>query len=95
MAQILHSLSYKVCSITQPKFDTFGFFILILGTSAIMDQTACCYDVTTSKTGLYVATQAGIEFCTKTLIKLIMLLAIIKINLGSKLTYVKQHTAGE
>ena len=53
MVQILHSLSYKVCSITLPRFDTFGFFILILGTSAIIDQTACCYNVTTSKTGLH------------------------------------------
>ena len=52
MAQILHSLSYKVCSITLPKFNTFGLFILILGTSAIMDQTGCCYNVTTSETGL-------------------------------------------
>ena len=46
MAQILQSLSYKVCSIILPKFTTFGWFIPILGTSAIMDQTACCYDVT-------------------------------------------------
>ena len=53
MAQILHGLSYKVCSITLPKFNTFGFFIPILGTSAIMDQAACCYNVTTSKTGLF------------------------------------------
>ena len=52
MAQILHNLSYKVCSITLPKFNTFGLFIMILGTSAIMDQTACCYNVTTSETGL-------------------------------------------
>ena len=49
MAQILHSLSYKVCSITLPKFNSFGLFILILSTSAIMDQTACSYNVTTSK----------------------------------------------
>ena len=48
MAQILQSLSYKVCSIILPKINTFGLFILILGTSAIMDQTACCY-VTTSE----------------------------------------------
>ena len=53
MAQILRSLSYKVCSTTLPKFNTFGLFILILSTSAIMDQTACCYNVTTSETGLY------------------------------------------
>ena len=53
MAQTLHSLSYKVCSITLPKFNTFGLFILILSTSAIMDQTACCYNVTTPETGLY------------------------------------------
>ena len=53
MAQILHGLSYKVCSITLSKFNTFGLFIMILGTSAIMDQTACCYNVTTSETGLY------------------------------------------
>ena len=52
LAQILQSLSYKVCSITLPKFNTFGLFIPILGTSAIMDQTACCYNVTTSETGL-------------------------------------------
>ena len=48
IAQILHSRSYKECSIMLPEFITFGLFILILGTSAIMDQTACCYDVTTS-----------------------------------------------
>ena len=51
MAQILHDLSYNVCSITLPKFNTFGLFIMILGTSAIMDQTVCCYNVTTSETG--------------------------------------------
>ena len=48
-----HSLSYKVCSITLPKFNTFELFILILGTSAIMDQAACCYNVRTSETCLY------------------------------------------
>ena len=53
MAQFLQSLSYKVCSIILPKFNTFGLFIPILGTSTIMDQTACCYDVTTSEIGLY------------------------------------------
>ena len=53
LAQILQSLSYKVCSIILPKFNTFGLFIPILGTSAIMDQTACCYNVTRSETGLY------------------------------------------
>ena len=53
LAQILQCLSYKMCSITLPKFNTFGLFIPILGTSAIMDQTACCYNVTTSETGLY------------------------------------------
>ena len=40
LAQILQSLSYKVCTIILPKFNTFGLFIPILGTSAIMDQTA-------------------------------------------------------
>ena len=44
---------YKVCSITLPKFNTSGSFIPILGTSAIMDQTPCCYNVTTSETGLF------------------------------------------
>ena len=53
MAQILHSLSYKICSITLRKFSTLGLLILVLGTSAIMDQTACCYNVMTSETGLY------------------------------------------
>ena len=53
MAQILHSLSHKICSITLRKFSTFGLLILVLGTSAIMDQTACCYNVMTSETGLY------------------------------------------
>ena len=43
MAQILQSLSYKVFFIILPKFNTFGLLIPILGTSAIMDQTACCY----------------------------------------------------
>ena len=52
MAQILQSLSYKVCSITLPNFNTVGLFIVILGASTIMDQTACCYNVTTSETGL-------------------------------------------
>ena len=52
MAQILQSLSYKKCSIQLSKFTTFGLFILILGTSAIMDQRACCYVVKTSKIGL-------------------------------------------
>ena len=41
MAQILQSLSNKVCFIILPKFNKFGLLILILGTSAIMDQTAC------------------------------------------------------
>ena len=53
LAQILQSLSSKVCSIILPKFNTSGLFIPILGTSAIMDQTACCHRVTTSETGLY------------------------------------------
>ena len=48
VAQILHSLSCKECSIILPKLISFGLFILILVTSAIMDQTACFYDVTTS-----------------------------------------------
>ena len=43
------SLSYKGCSIILPKFTTFGLFILILSTSAVMDQIACCYVVTTSE----------------------------------------------
>ena len=48
MAKILQSLSYKECSVISAKFITFGVFILILITSPIMDQTACCCDVTTS-----------------------------------------------
>ena len=54
MAQILQSLSYKVikCSIILPEFNTFRLFILIRGTSTIMDQTACCYNVTTSEIDL-------------------------------------------
>ena len=52
LAQILQSLSYEVYSIILPKFKSFGLFIPVLGTSAIMDQTACCYNVTTSETGL-------------------------------------------
>ena len=59
MAQILLGLSYKVCFITLPKFNKFGLFILILSTSAIMDQTACYYNVTTSKTGLFPNKQEG------------------------------------
>ena len=43
LAQILQSLSYKVCSIILTNFNTFGLFTPILGTSAIMDQTACFY----------------------------------------------------
>ena len=53
MVQTLQSLSYKEYSIILPKFTAFGSFILILGTSAIMNQTACCHVVTTSETGLY------------------------------------------
>ena len=47
MAQILQSPGYKECSIISPKF-----FITNSGTSAIMDQTASCYVVTTSEMGL-------------------------------------------
>ena len=65
MAQISHSLSYKLCSITLPKFNTFGLFILILGTSAIMDQTACCYNVTTPKAGIYLIRQSRISWNSK------------------------------
>ena len=57
LAQILQNLSDKVCFIILPKFNTFGVLIPILGTSAIMDQTACCYNVTTSETGLYHTTR--------------------------------------
>ena len=53
LAQILQSLSYKMCSVIIPKFNKIELFVLILGTSAIMDQTACCYNVTTSETGLH------------------------------------------
>ena len=52
MAQTLQSLSYKVCFITLPKFNSFGLFVLILGASVIMDQTAYCYNMTTSEIGL-------------------------------------------
>ena len=52
MAQVLQRLSYKVCFIKLPKFTTFGLLILNLDTSAIIDQTACCYNVTTSEIGL-------------------------------------------
>ena len=48
MTQILQSLGYVECYITLPKFAIFGLFILILGTSAIMDQTTCCFAVTSS-----------------------------------------------
>ena len=47
IAQILQNLNYKECSIILPKFTAVGLFILILGTSAIMDQIACCCVVTT------------------------------------------------
>ena len=53
MAQILQSLSCKVYFITLAKLDTLGLFILILGASAIMDQTGCCYNMTTSEISLY------------------------------------------
>ena len=46
MDQNLQILSYKICSITLPKFNSFGLFILIMGASTIMDQTACSYNVT-------------------------------------------------
>ena len=52
MTQILQSLSYKVCFIIQPKFNTFGLFVIIMGMSAITDQTACCYNMTTAEIGL-------------------------------------------
>ena len=52
VAQILQSLSYKICSVILPKFNKFGLFILILDISAIMDQAACCYSMTTSEIGL-------------------------------------------
>ena len=63
LAQILQSLSYKVCSIILPKFNTFGLFIPILGTSAIMDQKACCYDATTSEIGPLHKVELGSTFC--------------------------------
>ena len=54
MAQILKSFSYEECSILiSLKFTTFGSFILILGTSLIMDQTACFYVLTALEIGLY------------------------------------------
>ena len=56
IAQILHSLSYKACSITLPKLSKFGLSFQILGTAAIMDQKACCCNVMTSETGLYIPT---------------------------------------
>ena len=43
MAQILQSFSYKIRSIILPRLNTSGLFILILSTSAIMDQIACCH----------------------------------------------------
>ena len=52
MAQILQSLNYKKCSMILPEFSTFELFILILGASSTMDQTASCYVVTTSEIGL-------------------------------------------
>ena len=52
MANILQNLSYEECSCISPKLTTFSSSILILGTSAIMDQTACCHVDTTSKIGL-------------------------------------------
>ena len=55
LAQILRSLSYTVYSIILLKFNTFGLFIPILVTSAIIGQTACCYNVTTSETGLFLS----------------------------------------
>ena len=58
MAQILQSFSYEECSIISLKFTIFGSFILILGTSAIVDQKACCYVVTTSEIVLYEVDQA-------------------------------------
>ena len=63
MAQILQSLSHKVCFIILPKFNKFGLFILILGASAIMDQTACCYNMTTSEIGrfLYSSLLVGLK----------------------------------
>ena len=54
MQKTSHSgLVYKVCSITLSKFNTCRFLTLILGTFIIMDQTACCYNVTSSETGLF------------------------------------------
>ena len=42
MTQMLQILIYKECSLILTKFTTFRLLILILGTSAIMDQKACC-----------------------------------------------------
>ena len=67
MAQILQSLSYKVCSVILPKFTTFGLFILNLSTSAIMDQTACCYNVRTSEIGLYKLPSVPVRMISRTL----------------------------
>ena len=59
MAQTLQSPSYKVYYIIISKFNTFGLFILFLGTSTIMDKTACCYNMTTSEIGLFWSLESG------------------------------------
>ena len=41
---ILHSLGALVCCIVSIDFVTFGLLILALVISAIMHQTASCYD---------------------------------------------------
>ena len=85
LAQILQSLSYKVCSIILPKFNTFGLFIRILGTSAIMDQAACCYNVTTSETGLY-GNQALKVYHYVQIKALAFLLQVIVLQVNFKIT---------
>ena len=53
MVQISENLSYKECPMALPKFTTFGLFILFLGTSTIMNQTACCHAVMISEICLH------------------------------------------
>ena len=53
MAQILQSLSYKECFMILLKFTKCGLFILILVTYTNVNQTFCCYIVTTLEMGLY------------------------------------------
>ena len=60
------------------KLNKFGLFILILGRFAIMDQTACCYNMTTSEKGLFptIVDYHAIAHCATFLVLLLSMQSI-------------------